>query len=116
MRIDHEAQRADVLPTPMSRYKETTHCRVGGKSDLVPILDLGEQVLTGVFPRPGETVTKGPLELAWSPSSGLLQLRHSYDPDEMYGENYGYRSGLNQSMVDHLSRKVQCLERLVSPD
>ncbi|PEQ14701.1 methyltransferase [Novosphingobium sp. PC22D] len=99
----------------MSRYKETTHCRVGGKSDLVPILDLGEQVLTGVFPRPGETVTKGPLELAWSPSSGLLQLRHSYDPDEMYGENYGYRSGLNQSMVDHLSRKVQCLERLVSP-
>ena len=31
----------------------------------------------------------------------------------MYGENYGYRSGLNQSMVDHLTRKIRHLERLV---
>jgi cyclopropane fatty-acyl-phospholipid synthase-like methyltransferase len=29
----------------------------------------------------------------------------------MYGENYGYRSGLNQSMVDHLTRKIRHLER-----
>jgi hypothetical protein len=28
----------------------------------------------------------------------------------MYGDNYGYRSGLNQSMVDHLTRKVRHLE------
>jgi hypothetical protein len=31
----------------------------------------------------------------------------------MYGDNYGYRSGLNQSMVDHLSSKVAYLEKLV---
>jgi hypothetical protein len=30
----------------------------------------------------------------------------------MYGENYGYRSGLNQSMVQHLTQKVAYLERL----
>jgi len=30
----------------------------------------------------------------------------------MYGENYGYRSGLNQSMVDHLTRKIGLLERI----
>jgi hypothetical protein len=36
-----------------------------------------------------------------------LQLEHSYDLGEMYGENYGYRSGLNQSMVDHLHNKVK---------
>lgn len=29
----------------------------------------------------------------------------------MYGDNYGYRSGLNQSMVAHLSGKVANLER-----
>jgi hypothetical protein len=34
-------------------------------------------------------------------------MRHSYDSAEMYGENYGYRSGLNQSMVAHLRAKVQ---------
>ncbi|MDB5974303.1 MAG: putative S-adenosyl-dependent methyltransferase [Nevskia sp.] len=31
----------------------------------------------------------------------------------MYGENYGYRSGLNQSMVNHLADKVRYLERMI---
>jgi len=31
----------------------------------------------------------------------------------MYGENYGYRSGLNQSMVNHLAAKVAMLEKAV---
>ena len=33
----------------------------------------------------------------------VLQLDHSYDANEMYGSNYGYRSGLNGSMVSHLN-------------
>jgi hypothetical protein len=32
----------------------------------------------------------------------------------MYGENYGYRSGLNQSMVRHLEAKVRRLQAIVS--
>ena len=97
-------------------YKEIEACRVGKQRDLISVLSLGEQALTGIFPKsPTEHVTKGPLELVWSPSSGLLQLKHSYEPSEMYGENYGYRSGLNQSMVDHLSNKVRYLERLAQP-
>lgn len=88
-------------------------CRVGGGTTLIPVLDLGEQALTGVFPRsPQEPVTVGPLRLVWAPNSGLLQLDHSYDLGEMYGENYGYRSGLNKSMVRHLTQKVAELERL----
>jgi C-methyltransferase C-terminal domain/Putative zinc binding domain/Methyltransferase domain len=87
-------------------------CRVSGSKTLVPILDLGEQALTGVFPRaPSDPVTTGPLRLVWCPDSGLLQLDHSYDLGEMYGDNYGYRSGLNQSMVRHLTQKIRELER-----
>jgi len=78
-------------------------------------LNLGHQALTGVFPRDAtEDVTVGPLELVWCPESGLLQLKHTYNSSEMYGDNYGYRSGLNQSMVTHLTDKVAYLERLVS--
>ncbi|HSV18775.1 MAG TPA: class I SAM-dependent methyltransferase [Casimicrobiaceae bacterium] len=100
----------------MTKYRAIDRCRVGGTPNLVSVLDLGRQALTGVFPRTAsEPVTEAPLELVWSPDSGLLQLRHSYDPGEMYGENYGYRSGLNQSMVDHLGSKVRYLERLVRP-
>ncbi|MCZ8182156.1 MAG: class I SAM-dependent methyltransferase [Beijerinckiaceae bacterium] len=99
---------------PMSsRYRRITECRIGGGSDLVSVLNLGEQTLTGVFPKdPNQAITRGPLELVWSPKSDLLQLAHTYDSSEMYGENYGYRSGLNQSMVDHLTRKIRHLERL----
>jgi hypothetical protein len=41
-----------------------------------------------------------------------VQLGHVYEPGEMYGENYGYRSGLNQSMVRHLTQKIAHLERV----
>jgi len=100
----------------MSAYKEISRCRVGKNENLVSVLNLGFQALTGVFPKSvDEKVTRGPLELVWSPDSGLLQLKHSYNASEMYGDNYGYRSGLNQSMVDHLSHKVRYLERLVEP-
>ncbi len=99
------------------RYHEIKQCRIQDSNHLISVLDLGHQALTGVFPRSAdEPVTVGPLELMWCPDSGLLQLKHSYNPDEMYGENYGYRSGLNQSMVDHLTRKVHFLETLLSPE
>lgn len=100
----------------MTAYHAISSCRVGKQDDLVSVLNLGKQALTGVFPKsPSEPITAGPLELVWSPSSKLLQLRHSYEASEMYGDNYGYRSGLNQSMVDHLTNKVRYLERLVKP-
>ena len=93
--------------------EKINRCRLSGSSNLVSVLNLGDQYLTGVFPkRKDEAITKGPLELLWCPESGLLQLAHSYDLDEMYGENYGYRSGLNQSMIDHLRNKVNHLLRL----
>jgi hypothetical protein len=98
----------------MAKYTALERCRISGSKTLVSILDLGEQALTGVFPRSiTEVVTTGPLRLVWSRDSGLLQLDHSYDLGEMYGDNYGYRSGLNQSMVRHLTQKVRELERSV---
>lgn len=97
-------QRSD---SPVSHVKR---CRVSGSRDLLTVLNLGEQALTGVFPSTADAgVTRGPLELVWCPECGLLQLAHSYDPGEMYGSDYGYRSGLNRSMIDHLSQKTRFL-------
>jgi hypothetical protein len=96
-------------------YKEINKCRISGSTDLVPILDLGEQFLTGVFPSsPHTPLTRGPVNLIWCPDSNLVQLKQSYDLDEMYGDNYGYRSGLNQSMVNHLELKAKYLTHLGS--
>ncbi|MES2510150.1 MAG: class I SAM-dependent methyltransferase [Pseudomonadota bacterium] len=99
-------------------YKKISQCRICGNSKLESVLDLGEQMLTGVFPKAkDEKVTTGPLRLVKCSGGdevcGLLQMEHSYDLSEMYGDNYGYRSGLNQSMVAHLNGKVQRILRLV---
>ncbi len=97
-------------------YTEIKNCRGCGSANLTVVLSLGEQVLTGVFPKSlTETVTKGPLDLVWCKDCGLLQMRHSYSLEEMYGENYGYRSGLNASMARHLQNKIHKLELLAQP-
>ena len=93
-------------------YSEITKCRISGSTNLITVLSLGEQYLTGVFPKSTiEEITKGPLDLVWCPDSGLLQMKQSYSLDEMYGDNYGYRSGLNASMVKHLQKKMQSIKK-----
>ena len=91
--------------------KKINKCRICGGSELECVLDLGEQMLTGVFPdKKNADVTVGPLRLVkciGDNGCGLLQMEHSYDLGEMYGENYGYRSGLNASMTRHLQNKVK---------
>jgi len=94
-------------------YNEINRCRISSSENLITVLSLGQQYLTGVFPKTTEEeITRGPLDLVWCPDSGLLQMKQSYSLDEMYGENYGYRSGLNSSMVSHLTNKIHMLERL----
>jgi hypothetical protein len=99
--------------------KKIEKCRICGKQNLVLVVDLGEQYLTGVFPHHNseDELTCEPLRLVKCHDGdsvcGLLQLEHSYDLDEMHGDNYGYRSGLNASMVKHLHDKVARIRELI---
>jgi hypothetical protein len=96
-------------------YTEICNCRICHNTNLITVLSLGDQSLTGVFPKhANDIVTSGPLDLVWCTCCGLLQLKQSYNLDEMYGDNYGYRSGLNASMVRHLTNKIKTLENLVA--
>jgi len=102
-------------------YRAIDRCRICGNTELVPVLDLGEQALTGVFPRSRQQkVATMPLALVKCMDGGdrercgLLQLRHAGAPEELYGRDYGYRSGLNRSMVAHLHEKVRRILSLVA--
>jgi NDP-4-keto-2,6-dideoxyhexose 3-C-methyltransferase len=104
-------------------FSKINKCRICGNQNLIPVVDLGEQYLTGVFPHVATpAITRGPLRLVKCHGGhnvcGLLQLEHSYDLGEMYGDNYGYRSGLNASMVSHLQSKVNriCSTVNLAPD
>ncbi|GIH75481.1 class I SAM-dependent methyltransferase [Planobispora longispora] len=98
---------------------ECTECRICRNRDLIPVLDLGVQALTGVFPRSAdEVVPSAPLELVkCSPDGcGLVQLRHTADLSLMYGDRYGYRSGIRPFMINHLHGKVARLTGMVGLD
>jgi NDP-4-keto-2,6-dideoxyhexose 3-C-methyltransferase len=106
-------------------FTEITKCRVCKNTRLDLVLDLGNQVLTGIFPKTREQqIESMPLRLVKCAEQsdsdpnlhcGLLQLQHTGDLSQFYGENYGYRSGLNASMVNHLRAKVQSILRLTQP-
>ena len=95
--------------------KRIKKCRICSSENFELILDLGSQCLTGVFPA-GEANDPEiePLELLKCSDCGLVQLAHNFNPKSMYGENYGYRSGLNQSMVAHLSKKASELTEIAN--
>lgn len=94
---------------------ECTECRICGNRTLLPVLDLGTQALTGIFPARDEPVPTAPLELVkCSPDGcGLVQLRHTADLSLMYGNHYGYRSGIRPFMINHLTDKVSRLTGMV---
>lgn len=90
-----------------------THCRICHGSDLAEVLDFGVTAFTGVFPASlEESIDEGRLRLIVCQDCGLAQLADSFPASVLYGDNYGYRSGLNASMLQHLRRTAHRLERL----
>ena len=81
----------------------TGECRICKTLTLSLVLDLGPQPLSGVFPEnsdlPHENVS---LELYQCDLCELVQLGYTAPLEAMYGDSYGYRSGLNPTMVTHL--------------
>ena len=87
-------------------------CRICGSTELLPLLDLGEQAIANAFHHPGEKdPQKAPLELLRCAGCSLVQLGHSVDTDRMYA-TYWYRSGTNRTMRDHLRGLVEEAEKV----
>lgn len=103
--------------------KYVKSCRVCGNKALVPAIDLGEQYLQGSFVKKGQPLPphrKLPTVLTRcdvtqnDSACGLLQMAHTYPPDVLY-TNYWYRSGINNTMRQHLWGIADSLLTMVSP-
>lgn len=96
----------------MNKFHKIEKCRVCGNEHLITVLDLGDQFLSGIFPKTIDLgMYKGPLALVKCDEKkggcGHVQLEHTFDLPTMYGDEYGYRSGLNGSMIRHLREKAE---------
>lgn len=90
-------------------------CRLCQGQELAQVLDFGVMAFTGVFPAsPKSKIEEGQLRVLVCESCGLAQLADSFPAEILYGDNYGYRSGLNASMLQHLKRTAHRLERLAA--
>ena len=86
-------------------------CRSCSGTKLIESLDLGHQSLTGIFPsKRNQKISSGRLKLVFCDECKLLQLSENFNQTEMYGDNYGYKSSLNPTMVQHLKSKSIKLE------
>ncbi|MFO1512586.1 MAG: class I SAM-dependent methyltransferase [Verrucomicrobiota bacterium] len=96
-------------------------CRICGSRALTSVLSLGDQYIAGSFAGPNgkpPVSRRIPLDLVRcdpgqdQEACGLVQLRHSVPPRILY-RSYFYRSGINQSMRDHLGSITQFAEDTV---
>jgi hypothetical protein len=81
-----------------------TQCRLCANTGLVPIISLGDQKITSRFPNHGQGDTVCvPINIILCDSCGLVQLEQTSYADDLYKHDYGYESGISNTMRTHLT-------------
>lgn len=96
-------------------YTEITSCRSCSSDKLEEILSLGEQNIVG-FSKDGEETVRVPLTLTLCGDCSFLQLKHTTNPDLLWGGDYWYRSGVNKTMKRELTDIAMFSETLTKPE
>lgn len=98
----------------MEVYTEKKNCRNCSSSALEDVLSLGNQCISAFVDTETEPII-APLDLIICKDCHLLQMRHTTNPDVLYTDNYGYRSGLNATMtkeMQNIAASISALKRL----
>ena len=82
------------------------NCRNCKQKKLNYLFSLGNISFTGKFPKKNQKIKKAPLNLVMCNQCKLVQLSHKFNLRYLYGPDYGYRSGINSTMVNHLRKVV----------
>lgn len=88
-------------------------CRICKSNKLTDVIDLGDQIITSRFPKVGEYVPSSRVCLCQCDNCKLVQLKYTVKSSEMYEHLYGYRSGINYTMREHLRLYNQQLQNMV---
>lgn len=82
-------------------------CRNCRSKILKELFSLGSLSYTGKFPNNINTdVPKAELTLVKCNKCHLVQLNKKFDQKFLYGEDYGYRTGINYTMTEHVKKVV----------
>ncbi len=86
-------------------YYTTTNCRICKNENITDVINIGEQSITSRFPILGDfSIPKTPITLCLCGECGLLQLRQTTKTSQLYEHEYGYMSGISNTMRTHLDQ------------
>jgi len=91
---------------------ELKKCRNCKSHDLKKLFSLGNQSYTGKFIKKSEKVKKAFINLAICEECKLVQLKDKYSLKYMYGPDYGYRTGINKTMTNHVRDVTKYLSKI----
>jgi GDP-D-mannose dehydratase len=81
------------------------NCRICNHSGLIDVMNIGEQIITSRFPLYGDYTTPSiTMILSLCTNCSLIQLKYSANASELYEYEYGYRSGISNTMRTHLKQ------------
>ncbi len=82
-------------------------CRNCNSKSLVNLFNLGKIRFTGKFPKYKEKIPYGELNLIMCKKCKLVQLKHIFNMKYLYNKDYGYRTGINSTMSNHVKNVVK---------
>lgn len=89
-------------------------CRNCRQKKLTKLFSLGKLSFTGKFSNTfTKNIPKAEIALVMCKKCKLVQLDRNFNPKYLYGKDYGYRSGINKTMTDHLSKTAILLSHKV---
>ena len=90
------------------------NCRNCKNTELFDLFSLGKISFTGRFPNTiRQNVPKAYLNVLMCKKCKLVQLDRNFDLNYLYGKNYGYRTGINKTMTEHVKKIVRNCSTLV---
>ena len=91
------------------------NCRSCNSKKLKKLLSLGNLSFTGKFAKNfAVNIPKAELALVMCSKCNLVQLNNNFNLKYLYGPDYGYRTGINKTMTEHMRSIVSNVNKIVN--
>ena len=77
------------------------------------LINFGRISFTGKFPKKNQNIKKAPINLVMCKNCKLVQLKDKFNQSYLFNNDYGYRTGINETMRSHVKDIVKIASSLV---
>ena len=88
-------------------------CRNCFSKKIISLFSLGKMSFTGKFSRYRNKIPKAYINLVICKKCKLVQLDRNFNTKYLYAKDYGYRTGINKTMRNHVKKTVNLLKKKI---